>query len=191
MERPKIFHQKFVVRDPGTDSAAVLTGSANFTRTDTGTNPSGNPAQRGNNLNHVVVLHGKPIARLYVEEFERLRAGTFGALHERVEARPRELRIGRVRVKPLFAPRHGPEMEIMKQMIKAAQRVDFVMFTFAQSSGIDDTMARLVGDNLTIRGVLDAGRARRSGPPPNRSALRVCSCSRTSRAPGCGRCTTS
>jgi hypothetical protein len=25
---PKIFHQKFVVRDPGTDSAAVLTGSA-------------------------------------------------------------------------------------------------------------------------------------------------------------------
>jgi phosphatidylserine/phosphatidylglycerophosphate/cardiolipin synthase-like enzyme len=31
------------------------------------------------------------------------------------------------------------------------------MFTFAQSSGIDDTMGRLVGDNLTIRGVLDAG----------------------------------
>jgi hypothetical protein len=47
-----------------------------------------------------VVLRGWPIAGLY-EEFERLRSGTFGALHERVEARPRELRIGRVRVKPL------------------------------------------------------------------------------------------
>ena len=47
-----------------------------------------------------MVLRGWPIAGLY-EEFERLRSGTFGALHERVEARPRKLRIGRVRVKPL------------------------------------------------------------------------------------------
>ena len=43
----------------------------------------------------------------------------------------------------------------MKQMLKAASRVDFAMFTFAQSSGIDDTMIRLVGSGLTIRGVLD------------------------------------
>ena len=157
---PKIFHQKFVVRDAGTDTAAVLTGSANFTRTDTGTNPphtnpAGQPGQAGNNLNHVLVLHGKAVTAQYLAEFERLRAGTFGDLHERVEARPREIRIGSVRVKPLFAPRHGPEMEIMKQMIKARERVDFAMFTFAQSSGIDDTMARLVGDGLAIRGVLD------------------------------------
>ncbi|MDT5162137.1 MAG: hypothetical protein QOC90_2447 [Mycobacterium sp.] len=48
-------------------------------------------------------------------------------------------------------------MEIMKQMLKAASRVDFAMFTFAQSSGIDDTMIRLVGQRLTIRGVLDHG----------------------------------
>jgi phosphatidylserine/phosphatidylglycerophosphate/cardiolipin synthase-like enzyme len=32
--------------------------------------------------------------------------------------------------------------------------VDFAMFTFAQSSGIDETMIRLVGDDLAIRGVL-------------------------------------
>jgi phosphatidylserine/phosphatidylglycerophosphate/cardiolipin synthase-like enzyme len=152
---PKIFHQKFVVRDAGTDTAAVLTGSANFTRTDTGTNPSDNPLQAGNNLNHVVVLHGKPIAEQYLDEFERLRSGTFGDLHERHEARPVELRIGGVRVKPLFAPRHGPEMEIMKQMLKARQSVDFAMFTFARSSGIDDTMVRLVDDEHRFRGVLD------------------------------------
>jgi phosphatidylserine/phosphatidylglycerophosphate/cardiolipin synthase-like enzyme len=154
---PEIFHQKFVVRDAGTDSAAVLTGSANFTRTDTGTNPPGNPGQPGNNLNHVVVLHGKKIADQYLDEFRRLRSGTFGDLHERVEPQPRELRIGTIRVKPLFAPRHGPEMEIMKQMLKARQRIDFAMFTFARSSGIDDTMIRLVGPGLPIRGVLDHG----------------------------------
>jgi phosphatidylserine/phosphatidylglycerophosphate/cardiolipin synthase-like enzyme len=61
-----------------------------------------------------------------------------------------------MRIKPLFAPRHGPEMEIMKQMLKAADGVDFAMFTFSQSSGIDDTMARLAS-TLPIRGVLDRG----------------------------------
>ena len=62
-----------------------------------------------------------------------------------------------MRVKPLFAPRHGPEMEIMKQMIKAEHSVEFAMFTFAQSSGIDDTMIRLVNPARSFRGVLDRG----------------------------------
>jgi len=151
----KIFHQKFVVRDAGTDNAAVLTGSTNFTLTDTGTNPPSNRKLRGNNLNNVLILHGKTVAALYLAEFLRMRAGTFGDMHERVEPKPREFRIGTVRVKPLFAPRHGPEMEIMKQMLKARQRIDFAMFTFSQSSGIDDTMNRLVGPGLPIRGVVD------------------------------------
>jgi phosphatidylserine/phosphatidylglycerophosphate/cardiolipin synthase-like enzyme len=153
---PEIFHQKFVVRDPGTATAAVLTGSTNFTRTDTGTNGPGG-GQAGNNLNHVVVLHGKRITDQYLAEFERLRSGTFGDLHERHEPRPREMRIGSVRIKPLFAPRHGPEMEIMKQMLKAEHSVEFAMFTFARSSGIDDTMVRLVSATRRFRGVLDRG----------------------------------
>lgn len=144
-----IFHQKFVVRDVDKPTAAVLTGSTNFTLTDTGAHPT------ENNLNHVVVLHGRTVAGLYQDEFDRLRQGTFGDLHERVEPRPREFRLGRMRVKPLFAPRHGPEMEIMKQMLKARSRIDFAMFTFAQSSGIDDTMFRLAETSTRIRGVLD------------------------------------
>ncbi|MCW3820439.1 phospholipase D-like domain-containing protein [Micromonospora sp. DR5-3] len=153
---PAIFHQKFVVRDHGKPTAAVLTGSTNFTRTDTGTN-TGTGEVTGNNLNHVLVLHGQKATAQYRAEFLRMRAGTFGELHERVEPKPVEFRLGGVRVKPLFAPRHGPEMEIMKQMLKAAVGIDFAMFTFAQSSGIDDTMIRLVGPDLPIRGVLDRG----------------------------------
>ncbi len=155
---PAIFHQKFIVRDEGESTAAVLTGSANFTLTDTGTNPAGagSGGKAGNNLNHVVVLRGQRASSLYLEEFLRMRSGTFGALHERAEARPAEFRLGGVRVKPLFAPRHGPEMEIMKQMLKASASVDFAMFTFARSSGIDDTMIRLA-PSLRIRGVLDHG----------------------------------
>lgn len=152
---PKIFHQKFIVRDPGEPTAAVLTGSANFTLTDTGTNPPGGQAKPGNNLNHVLVLRGRTAAALYQREFERLRSGTFGELRERREPRPAEFRLGQLRVKPIFAPHQGPEMEIMKQMLKARQRVDFAMFTFAQSSGIDDTMAWLLRAGIAVRGVLD------------------------------------
>ncbi|MEI5585487.1 MULTISPECIES: phospholipase D-like domain-containing protein [unclassified Agromyces] len=151
---PSIFHQKFIVRDPGRPRAAVLTGSTNFTLTDTGTNATTGRGS-GQNLNHVVVLHGQRAATAYLREFERMRSGTFGALRERVEARPSEFGLPLVRVKPLFAPRHGPEMEIMKQMLKAARTVDFAMFTFAQSSGIDDTMIRLRPQLDRIRGVLD------------------------------------
>lgn len=160
---PRIFHQKFVVRDVGRPTAAVLTGSANFTHTDTGTNTDG----RGNNLNHVVVLSGATAASQYRAEFERLRAGTFGDLHERVEPRPREFRLGGVPVKPLFAPRHGPEMEVMKQMLKARRSIDFAMFTFASSSGIDDAMLRLttVTPPLRIRGVLDRAQGAQAWAP--------------------------
>jgi len=43
----------------------------------------------------------------------------------------------------------------MKQMLKAEHSIDFAMFTFARSSGIDDTMIRLAGPTRRIRGVLD------------------------------------
>lgn len=148
---PKIFHQKFIVRDAGRDTAAVLTGSANFTRTDTGT------ATPANNLNHLVILRGRTAANLYLTEFQRMRTGTFGALGERLNPRPAEFRLGKIRVKPLFAPRHGPEMEMMKQMLKARERIDFAVFTFAQSSGIDDTMAWLLRAGIPIRGLMDRG----------------------------------
>ncbi|MEU4428962.1 phospholipase D-like domain-containing protein [Actinoplanes sp. NPDC024001] len=154
---PKIFHQKFIVRDAGLPTAAVLTGSTNFTMTDTGINPPDHPTQPGNNLNHLVVLHGRTAAAVYLAEFQRMRTGTFGAMQERVAPRPTEFQLGRIRVKPVFAPDQGPEMEIMKQMLKARERVDFAMFTFAQSSGIDDTMTWLLRAGIPIRGVLDRG----------------------------------
>lgn len=158
-----IFHQKFVVRDLGETTAAVLTGSTNFTLTDTGKNADG----RGNNLNHVVILHGKSATDQFAAEFERLRQGTFGDRHERVEPRPREFGLGGMRVKPLFAPRHGPEMEVMKQMLKATSSIDFAIFTFSNTSGIDDAMLRIAQatPRIRIRGILDRAQGLQSWAP--------------------------
>ncbi|MEE6259817.1 phospholipase D-like domain-containing protein [Plantactinospora sonchi] len=144
---PAIFHQKFAVRDyrgrAGARSA-VLTGSANFTGTDC-----------HRNLNHLVVFHDVRICREYADEFGRLRQGRFGrGEHGRV---PSTYNVGGVPVKVLFAPDHTPELEIMKQMLKAAVRVDFAIFTFSGSSGIDDAMIALAEAGRTVTGAVDPG----------------------------------
>lgn len=141
----KIFHQKFVVRD----RSSLLTGSTNFTDTGVSTN-----------LNHLVIVHDKKIARIYGNEFKEIQKGHFGKLNEGHDPAPDDVEISGIPVRILFAPDHSPEMEIMKQMLKARNRIDFAMFTFAQSSGIDDTMIALSKKaGLNIRGVLDGKQA--------------------------------
>jgi phosphatidylserine/phosphatidylglycerophosphate/cardiolipin synthase-like enzyme len=149
---PKIFHQKFILRDyadgkatkPG--SPALLTGSANFTVTDTHVN-----------LNHVFVFHSAYVCRQYEMEFAQLRLGHFGrGWHGDI---PSTYDLGGVPVKVLFAPDHTPELELMKQMLKGQTETLFAIFTFAGSSGVDDTMLALARGGMKIRGVFDPGQA--------------------------------
>ncbi len=149
---PKIFHQKFALRDyrggkatkPG--RPALLSGSANFTLTDT-----------HRNLNHVFVFNSASVCRQYEAEFDQLALGRFGReIHGDV---PKLYDLGGVPAKVLFAPTHTPELEIMKQMLKGAREVYFAIFTFSGSSGIDDTMVALARGGMKITGVLDRGQA--------------------------------
>ena len=64
-------------------------------------------------------------------------------------------------MRALFAPDHAPEMEIMKQILKAKQRVDFAIFTFSKSSGIDDTLVAMAKGGIRIRGIFDSGQGNR------------------------------
>ncbi|MEU7003270.1 phospholipase D-like domain-containing protein [Nonomuraea sp. NPDC046570] len=144
---PAIFHQKFIIRDyreRALPTSAILSGSANFTGTDC-----------HRNLNHVVVFHDSRICREYNNEFNQMRAGQFGrGAHGKV---PDAYNLNGIPVKVLFAPDHAPELEIMKQMLKAAKRVDFAIFTFSGSSGIDDAMIALAAAKRTVTGVMDPG----------------------------------
>lgn len=140
---PNIFHQKFMVL-----GNSVLTGSTNFTTTGV-----------TKNLNHVVVFHDAEIANAFKKEFAEIRKGRFGRESLDRDEKPREARVAGVRVKPLFAPDHGPEMEIMKQILKAKRRIDFASFTFSKSSGIDDALIAAHAKGVTISGVLDRRQA--------------------------------
>jgi phosphatidylserine/phosphatidylglycerophosphate/cardiolipin synthase-like enzyme len=142
---PEIFHQKFIVRDYRDRKlrrTALLSGSANFTSTDTHTN-----------LNHVVVFHDWRVCSAYRAEVVQLRSGRFGrGEHGKV---PATYGLAGVPVKVLFAPDHTPELELIKQMLKAERRIDFAIFTFAGSSGIDDAMVAMVAAGRSVRGALD------------------------------------
>jgi phosphatidylserine/phosphatidylglycerophosphate/cardiolipin synthase-like enzyme len=146
---PKIFHQKFVIRDIEEPTRALLTGSTNFTPTGVGIHPY------RKNLNHIVVIHNKWIANEYQNEFDEIWNGTFGQRRKRHDDTPRNNRVSGVRVRAIFGPDHTPELEMMKQILKARHRVDFAIFTFSDSSGIDDAMIARAGSGLTIRGVFD------------------------------------
>ncbi|MGH1368791.1 MAG: phospholipase D-like domain-containing protein [Maritimibacter sp.] len=145
---PSIFHQKFIIRD----RAAVLTGSTNFTTTGV-----------TKNLNHIAVVLDAEVAREYGREFAQIRRGIFGKRSLETPRRPLEDHfVGGVRLKPLFAPDHAPEMEFIKQMIKAKSRIDFAAFTFAQSSGIDDALVNAREKGVSVTGVLDRRQANQS-----------------------------
>ena len=99
---PAIFHQKFAVRDvhggAGTEPA-LLSGSANFTGTDTHAN-----------LNHVVVFRDQRIAQEYYSQFNQLKDGDFGRGELSRDPAPRLHARGRPRADPVRArqpPRAG------------------------------------------------------------------------------------
>jgi|GEM_PF-368691 len=146
---PKIFHQKFVIRDIQEPTRALLTSSTNFTPTGLGTHPD------RKNLNHIVVMHNKWIANEYQHEFDEIWNGTFGTRRKRHDETPRNCRVSGIRVRAIFGPDHTPELEMMKQILKAQQRVDFAIFTFSDSSGIDDAMISRARGGLPIRGAFD------------------------------------
>lgn len=146
---PQIFHQKFVLRDydgRAGPTSALLSGSANFTLTDT-----------HRNLNHVFVFRNAFVCRQYATEVAQLRAGSFGrGMHGDV---PKVYDLAGVPVKVLFAPDHTPELEIVKQMLKGTREIVFAIFTFAGSSAIDDAMLALARGGMQVRGVLDRAQA--------------------------------
>jgi phosphatidylserine/phosphatidylglycerophosphate/cardiolipin synthase-like enzyme len=153
---PKIFHQKFILRDydgKAAPTSALLSGSANFTWTDT-----------HSNLNNVFVFRNAYVCRQYLTEVEQLQRGSFGrGLHGPV---PKTYDLAGVPVRVLFAPDHTPELEIVKQLLKGTRECYFAIFTFAGSSGIDDAMLALARGGMQLHGVLDPGQAAQDWAAP-------------------------
>jgi phosphatidylserine/phosphatidylglycerophosphate/cardiolipin synthase-like enzyme len=153
---PKIFHQKFVIRDAGQPGAAVLTGSANFTTTDT-----------HRNLNHVVIFHHDGVVTAYETEFDQLWEGVFGSRSPKLtDNDPFRFLIEGAEVQIAFSPDNNPELRIVNEVLHAQSTADLLMFTFAKSTTIDDALrARLQSGTFAVRGVLDSSQSAQQFSP--------------------------
>lgn len=153
---PKIFHHKFIIRDRGEAREAVLTGSTNFTTTGT-----------HRNLNHVVIFHDIGVAAAYQSEFDQLRDGIFGARSPKLTSTDSlTLDIEGSAVQIMFSPDNNPELRIVNEILKAQTSAYLMMFTFANSTTIDDALVtKLQGGNFEVIGVLDGGQSAHSWSP--------------------------
>ena len=107
---------------------------------------------------------------------------------------PKMYDLAGVPVKVLFAPDHTPELEIVKQMLKGTKEIIFAIFTFAGSSGIDDTMLALARGGMKISGVLDRGQAAQDWAAPKwlmHDNIELFVPQRTGSSRTCASCTTS
>jgi phosphatidylserine/phosphatidylglycerophosphate/cardiolipin synthase-like enzyme len=153
---PKIFHHKFIIRDRGEAREAVLTGSTNFTTTGT-----------HRNLNHVAIFHDIGVGAAYQSEFDQLREGIFGARSPKLTSTdPLTLDIEGSAVQIMFSPDNNPELRIVNEILKAKTSAYFMMFTFAQSTTIDDALVTKLHDgNFEVVGVLDGGQSAHKWSP--------------------------
>ena len=134
-----LFHHKFIIRD----YKDVLTGSSNFTKTGV-----------SRNLNDLIIIRDKTVARAYNAEFRSLDDPCSG-----INRASREVVVGTIPIKILFSPKDNPEMAIIKEVLKAEKQIDFAIFTFTTSSGIDDILIRLRKLGIKIGGALDTKQA--------------------------------
>lgn len=154
---PKIFHQKFVVRDysgKAKPTSALLSGSTNFTVTDC-----------HRNLNHVFVFHDAGVCREYANQFDEIARGEFGP--RGLGGEPPVFDLGGVPVAVLFAPDNFPEQEVVKQILKAEKEIEFAIFTFAGSSAIDDALLMAARAGCEVTGALDRGQANAKWSAPH------------------------
>jgi len=126
-DNPSIFHNKFIVRDYDQPTAALLSGSTNFT--DTGTR---------RNYNHIIILHFQNpskksygLLRAYQNEFNELWGGTFG---NKDGGKLESYRIGHTRIKVLFSPDNDPDDYLLNALVNAKESLDVMMFTFGSNS---------------------------------------------------------
>ena len=150
-----IMHDKFIIRDYNREDEAVWLGSVNFTTTGTHAN-----------YNNAVVIRNHEIAKAYMDEFREQWSGQFGKRFDETPA-AQPVDIGGISVQPLFAPDNNPENAIVDLINDASRSIRFMIFTFSQSSQIDDAILAKLGQDISVCGIFDKIQAKQQWTPDN------------------------
>jgi phosphatidylserine/phosphatidylglycerophosphate/cardiolipin synthase-like enzyme len=141
------FHQKFMTRDGN----AVLTGSANFTSTGTRAN-----------LNNVIIINDKKVTDIYEKEFRRMQQGQFDTVDTSTDDMPPDVIVSSIPIRVRFSPHQNPEAEIVQLINSAKERIDFSIYTFSESSGIDEALIGAKNAGINVKGAFDQSQGEHS-----------------------------
>lgn len=136
----ELFHSNFMVCHHQNRGPSVIMTSANMTST-------------GARLHwdSYTLIENEDIATTFSREFDAMWKSS-----SQIENEPIQVQVQDIPVKVVFGPMHHPEMEVMKQIAKARHKVRFAMYTFSNSSGIDDILAFSASEGgIDVAGVLD------------------------------------
>jgi len=138
--RSELLHSNFIVVDMGDAGQVVVLTSANMTSSGARLHWDAN-----------VTINNEDVVRAFSREFDAMWRSSSQAGDE-----PLQVPVQNIPVKVVFGPVHQPEMEVMKQIAKARQKVRFAMYTFSNSSGIDDILSMASSQSgINVAGVLD------------------------------------
>lgn len=138
-ERSALMHNKFCIFD----EERVWTGSANFTN-------SGFES----NFNNSVKVTSPELALNFTREFvEMFDLRQFGKRSPRDTPNPR-LVIDGVPVENYFAPEDRVQNEIIAEVARARERIDFMMFSFTSEPLSEALLMRML-DNVSVRGIME------------------------------------
>jgi phosphatidylserine/phosphatidylglycerophosphate/cardiolipin synthase-like enzyme len=141
---PDLMHHKYVIRDGGSPSAAVLTGSTNWT-TDSWTREE----------NIILTIASPDVAAAYSQNFEELWASRDVASSGHFL--PPWATLGDTRLRPLFAPGRGPKLvhEIAHRIASSQRRVRICSPVITAGPVLGTLCDLLERPKLDISGVYD------------------------------------
>jgi phosphatidylserine/phosphatidylglycerophosphate/cardiolipin synthase-like enzyme len=145
--RPSLMHGKFTV----IDGQEVWTGSMNYTS---------NGVLRNNN--NLLRLRSEEAASRFSQEFDEMFVEDRFSAMSIASRDSGPLSLGSATVEILFSPDDHPAMRIVEAIQAASSRVDFLAYSFT-SDDIAQALVRRQQAGVTVRGVLEAGQAQRSG----------------------------
>ena len=160
-----LMHHKFLI----VDQSIVITGSANFTSS--GIHGDADAAMTRGNVNHLLRIESRELARIFGREFAQLWGDGPGGAQDSRFGRgkpPQDVQrasVGGASIEVLFTPharkhpRHGL-IWISEQLRRARKRVDMALFVFS-AQALADVLQAQAKQGTSIRLLADRGFASR------------------------------
>jgi len=140
---PSLMHAKFIIRDAGLETAAVLVSSANFTTSGT-----------HSNYNNIVIIKDKRVADTFRKEFLEFWRGEYGLANLEVTRKSLFRLKDDIVIETLFSPEDVTVNDFVSKILTAKKSISFMVFAFSSKDMIDAINSRM-DKGVKVSGIFD------------------------------------